>query len=481
MSGNEFLVYLIAGPLFLLIVSGIISMFHKSERLSFVFTSALLAVMSVAAFYLATLGTSFSFLGILQANSFSGLLFGALAFGLLLVEILSYGRTVYLQEFNMLLSFVAFGVFMVTFAYSLIAILVGLESVILSTAFMILASGKKYLEPAVKLFLLGAIATAIFTFALALLLPWDPSAALTPAVITGSRFVLGLSLVLFAGALSIEAAGFPFNFWVPDVYEGSPGNVTALLAGINKKVGLIAMMQILAVVFIGYTATLGASLPADLLFIIATFTMFFGNLAALVQSNVKRLFAYSSISQAGYILVGLAAAEHIATLQGNTGIQAAIFYIIAHMFMIIGAFAIIFWLESKNINTLNDYSGLSGRNMFVAVSLSILMLSMAGVPPLVGFAGKFLLFSSAVSGGEALLAFIGIINSFISIYYYARVMNQMFLRKEGKAMQIDKNIAIVVCICLAFVIIVGIYPQILLGPATSAASALASYNPFTLG
>ncbi|HUC38682.1 MAG TPA: proton-conducting transporter membrane subunit, partial [Candidatus Acidoferrum sp.] len=146
--------------------------------------------------------------------------------------------------------------------------------------------------------------------------------------------------------------------------------------------------------------------------------------------------------------------------------------IVAHTFMIIGAFSIVFWLEQRNISTMDEYSGLAGRNMFAAVALSILMLSMAGIPPLIGFAGKFLLFSSALGANDPMLAFLGIINSFISIFYYAKVINQMFLRKEEKSIAMDRNIAIAVGICLIVVIFVGIYPQVLLGAASAAASAL---------
>ena len=459
-------IFLVALPVLLLLVFGILASFTRSRKLTFAATTALLLIAGISSLCLVGSNFNFVFAYILQANSFGCLLFGAIALAMALVEVLSYGHAVPLQRFNMLLSFVALGAFMVAFAYSIIAVLVGIELVILASAFMILQNGKGYVEPALKLFVLGAMATAIFTVALALLSPYDPGLSLSGIMsLPSTRFIIGLSLVLFIGALSIEGAAFPFNLWVPDVYEGAPGNVTALLAGVNKKVAIIALMEIVLVVFSAYGMESGTPLLTEALVILSILTMFFGNLAALVQKNIKRMFAYSSISQAGYIFIGIAS-------NTASGAAASIFYIIAHMFMIIGAFSVVLWLESNGIRTMEEYAGLYNRNAFAAVALSLLMLSMAGIPPLIGFVGKFLLFSSAVYANIAFLAFVGVINSFLSVYYYAKVINQMFLRRDEKRMRMDRNIAAVVVACLVFIIAVGIYPQILIGAASAAASAL---------
>ena len=461
-----YLSYALLSALALMAVSAILSVFLKSGKWAFVGTVILLMATAAASFILLWTNSSFSFFQIFRSNTFSDLFFGIFSIAIALIEVLSYKQSSDLPAFSMMLSFVTAGVFLVTFAYSIISILVGLEMVALSSTFMVMANGKKFVEPAVKLFLLTAISIAIFTFALALLLPYDNGLALTLATSgTAGSYLLGLSLILFAGALSIDAAAFPFNLWVPDVYEGSPSNITALLAGVNKKVSFVAILEIFVVVFAAYGSSTGTPLFQTVFFAIAILTMFFGNLVALTQKSVKRLFAYSSISQAGYIFIGISAGTLL-------GIGASIFYMFAHMFMIIGAFAIIMWLESKKINDIDDYTGLSSKNQFAAVSLTIIMLSMAGIPPLVGFTGKFLLFSSAVYANDPLLAFIGIINSFISIYYYAKVINQMFLKKEARKMRMDRNIAIVVAFCLVFIILVGVYPSILINASSAAASAL---------
>ncbi len=459
-------VYILVASLILLTVSNILSVFSRRHKIAFFGTIAFLFISLTATALLYASNASFYFFSIFHTNAFSEFFFMFFAIAIIMVETLSYKYSHELPAFSLLLSLVTFGVFLVTFAYSLIAILVGLETVALASTFMIIMNGKRFVEPAVKLFILSAISIAIFTFALALLLPYDPQLTLSlPGTSQAGSYLLGLSLILFAGALSLDAAAFPFNLWVPDVYEGSPSNVTALLASVNKKVSFIAILEVFIIIFAAYRSSFGTPLFSLVFFFLSIFTMFFGNLVALVQKNLKRLFAYSSISQAGYIFIGIAVAS-------TAGIQASIFYIVSHMFMIIGAFAIVLWLESKSIRNIDECTGLASKNSFAAISLTILMLSMAGIPPLVGFIGKFLLFSSAVYANDAVLAFIGIINSFISIYYYAKVINQMYTRRQGKKMQMDKNIAIVVIVCLIFVIAVGIYPQILISAASSAASAL---------
>ncbi len=448
-----------------MVLFSLFTLLSRKRRIYKVVEIAAVALIAITSFSMLLSGYNSNFLYLFQANAFSELLFGALSIGIFLILLISFDSEPQ-AETAMFVSFVMLGLFMVAFAYSIIAIIVGLEFVVLSTVFMILSYGKKYLEPALKLFVLGAISTAIFVVALALLLPYDSSLSLVGIAAAGAgKFIVGLSLVLFVAALSIESAAFPFNLWVPDVYDGAPGNVTALMAGINKKVSFIAILEIFLIVFASYGIYGNSQLISQAFFLISILTMFFGNLVALVQKNIKRMFAYSSISQAGYIFIGISAATHL-------GIEASIFYIIAHMFMIIGAFAIVFWLETKNIRSIEEYAGLKDRNAFAAVSLTILMLSMAGIPPLVGFAGKFVLFSSAVYANDIILALIGIANSFLSIYYYAKVINQMFQTREVKRIRPGINIIAAVTICLIFVIAVGIYPQLLLGWASTAASVL---------
>ncbi|MDE1871642.1 MAG: NADH-quinone oxidoreductase subunit N [Candidatus Micrarchaeota archaeon] len=445
-----------------LITVGIAAILSKKRVAAFMASSALLSAVVVSAAYLLAANYDATLFNLVHVYVLSSLFIMIFSISIMLVNMLAYSNSRDYHEVSFLLGISFAGMFMVATAVSILAILIGLELLAIATAFMILLEGRHRIEAAVKFFILGSVSVAVLAFALALLLPYDPALALSAAPaksIVGTGMII-LSIVMFAAAFGFDAALFPFNLWVPDVYEGSPGYVTSMLAGINKKVAFLALIEVFFLVFLAYRSTF-----STIFTVLAILTMFFGNLVALAQKSVKRLLAYSSISQAGYILVGLATVTQY-------GLEASIFYIIAHAFMIIGAFAIVMWLESNNIKTIDDYTALDSRNRFAAIALTIFMLSMAGIPPLIGFAGKFLLFSSAISGNLAILAAIGIINSFISIYYYARVMNAMYSRKAEKALGMELYVAAVVVIALGIVIAFGAYPQPLIAIASRAASSL---------
>ena len=337
--------------------------------------------------------------------------------GIVLVEILAFRYSELFPEFTFAMSFSFIGMFFIATAQSLLPIMAGLELMLISTVFMILVHGKRRAEAAVKLFLFGSLAIAVFAFALSLLFQFNPTTGLT-TIAANSGYIAMLALALFIVALGFETAAFPFNLWIPDVYQGAPGFVTAALAGINKKMAFLALIEVLFFVFTKYAPVFTPAIE-----VLAILTMFFGNIIALKQNSLKRMFAYSSISQAGYILIGISAAT-------SMGLTASLFYIFAHAFMIIGAFAIITFLESNGIGTVDECNSLYSRNAFIAVSFTIIMLSMAGIPGTVGFFGKFLLFSSAFSAQLPWLALAGIANSLISVYYYARVINAMFQQKR---------------------------------------------------
>lgn len=446
-----------------LIATGIAATFSKDKMLEFVLSTTLFAIIAILSVYMLISNYNVTIFNMIHIYAFSSLFVLLFSITMILVNVLSYANSKDYPDLSLLLSLSFAGMFIVATSASILTIFVGLELIAITTAFMILFEGKHRIEAAVKFFILSSVSVAVFAFGLALLIPYNTQLALVPVSqspnITGTILVI-LSMALFASALALDSALFPFNLWIPDVYEGAPTYITSLLAGINKKVAFVAIIEIFFLVFFAYKSTF-----STIFIILAIGTMFFGNLIALVQKNVKRLFAYSSISQAGYIIIGIAVATPF-------GLEASIFYIIAHAFMIIGTFAIVMWLESKNIKTVEDYNALNSRNKFAAAALTVLMLSMAGIPPLIGFAGKFLIFSSAISGNLVLLAVIGIINSFISIYYYAKVINSMYSRKAEKVLKIDPYIAAIVIVALFFVVIFGIYPQPIIGVATTASRAI---------
>lgn len=460
---NTYLLGLIISSIAGLIICGILSSFFKAKRKGFIASTILLLLIAASSSCLFATGYSSVALGLIHIYPFSSLFVALFAITMLLVTMLSYSHAKDYPDLSLLFGFSFAAAFIVASAVSILAIFIGLELLAITTAFAILFEGKNKIEAAVKFFILSSISIAILTFALALLLPYDGQLALAATVqnpnIAGT-LLLFLSMALFVAAFGFDTALFPFNLWVPDVYEGAPTHITSLLAGFNKKVAFVALIEVFFFVFLAYRSTFSVMFA-----VLAVLTMLFGNLVAMAQKNVKRLFAYSSIAQAGYILVGIATATQL-------GLEASIFYIIAHSFMVIGAFAIVMWLESKNLKSIDDYTALNSRNRFAAISLTIFMLSMAGIPPFIGFAGKFLLFSSAIGSGMLLLAVFGIINSFISIYYYAKIMNSMFSKKEEKAIKMDRYVMAVVVVALAVVIIFGIYPQLLISVSTIASKAV---------
>ncbi|MDE1869172.1 MAG: NADH-quinone oxidoreductase subunit N [Candidatus Micrarchaeota archaeon] len=454
--------YGLLAAVLLLVAATVCSQLIRSKRAALFTSMFMLAAAAAFSAHLILVSVSLSVISIISINMFSMLFVLLFAVAMMLVNVLSYRHSRDYTSFAMLASFSFAGIFIVATAASLISIFIGLEIMAITTAFMILSDGKHGIESATKFFILSSVSIAIFAFALALILPYSGQlqlSALSASAITGNYLIV-LAIVLFAAALAFEAALFPFNLWTPDVYEGAPGNITALLAGVNKKVAFVALIEIFMVVLLAYKSVFSL-----LFLVLAIVTMFYGNIVAIVQKSVKRMFAYSSISQAGYIVIGLAAASAF-------GIEASIFQMVAHAFMIIGAFALILWLESRNIRSIDDYAGLNSRNRFAALSLSVLMLSMAGIPPLIGFDGKFLLFSSALSANMLALAVLGIINSFISIYYYARVINAMYTSKEHPRLMTDRHVAAVVIACLVVVVALGIYPQPLITLATQASAAI---------
>lgn len=431
---------------------------HKSKKGAFAITLVSLIAIILSSIWIMSTSSSYLLFGYIGISPFSAFFITIIASGLLLVEILAYSYSKSYPEliFLMALSFVA--MLIVATSQSLLPIMIGLEMITVATSFMILLDGKHRIEAAVKLFVIGSLSIGIFSFAMALIFQYLPSLVLMPAqLVVGSAGGLALlSLALFITAIGFECALFPFNFWVSDVYQGAPTLVTTMIAGLNKKVGFIVMIEILFTVFLLYI-----NVFSPILALLAIVTMFFGNLLALSQKSLKRMFAYSSISQAGYILIGLSVAT-------QSGVISSLFYIFAHAFMIIGAFAIVLFLESNNIKSIEDCTGLYSRNGFIAISLTLIMLSMAGIPPLIGFFGKLQLFISAISSHLVILAIVGIINSFISIYYYARVINVMFDHKKEKIILLDPYIVAVVLSVLVVIVLFGLYPQPLIAAASNA-------------
>jgi NADH-quinone oxidoreductase subunit N len=333
-----------------------------------------------------------------------------------------------------LLLFSTSGMMLMAAATDLIVIFLGLE--IMSVALYILAGFNRRqfasVEAAMKYFVLGAFASAFFLYGAALTYgatgttnlseigEWLSTGGLSPNPDPMALVGLGLLLVGFA----FKVAAVPFQWWTPDVYQGAPTSVTAFMSVGAKAAGFAALIRVLHYSFgdPAYTAD-WASAAA----VLAVLTMTFGNLAALVQKDVKRMLGYSSIAHAGYILVGVAAAN-------ESGVRAVLFYLLAYAFMTVGAFAVASFIERRGeySTTLQDYAGLGQREPLLAAAMAIFMLSLTGIPPLAGFWGKLFVFGAAVEAGLTWLAVVGVINSVVAAFYYLGLVVQMYMRAPVK-------------------------------------------------
>jgi NADH-quinone oxidoreductase subunit N len=333
------------------------------------------------------------------------------------------------SEYYTLLLFSISGMLLMTMAADLIVVFIALE--LLSIPLYVLAGFARPRldseEAALKYFLLGAFAGGFVVYGIALVFGATGSTALSGIVAAVEADSVNLALLTVGAALILVGLGFkvaavPFHMWTPDVYQGAPTAVTAFMAVGAKAGGFAALLRVFMLAFPALASSL-----APVLWGLATLTMILGNFAAITQSNIKRLLAYSSIAHAGYILMavvtfgqGKAAADAVA---------AALFYLAAYAFTSFGAWAVVITLEqaeNKGLE-LQDYAGLGRKYPALAAAMAIFMLSFTGVPPTLGFVGKFYLFRSVLEGGYLSLALIGVLTSLVSAYYYLRVVVIMYM------------------------------------------------------
>jgi NADH-quinone oxidoreductase subunit N len=332
-------------------------------------------------------------------------------------------------EFYALLLFATVGMILMASSNDLIVFFLGLET--MSMAVYVLtgmwrASGPAS-EAAMKYFLMGAFATGFLLYGIALIYGATGSTNLSSIsaylVQTPSDwplYLVGGGLLLLIG-FAFKVAAVPFHFWVPDVYEGAPTPVTGFMSVAVKAAAFGAWTRIL----LHRLSPLDADWAFPL-WVIAIATMTLGNLLALSQTSVKRMLAYSSIAHAGYVLIALVSGE-------EWGGAPLLFYLAAYTLMTIGAFAVLTAMteDGSPRESYNDFAGLGFKRPFLAMAMSLFMLSLAGFPPLAGFAGKFYIFRSAVLSGHTNLAVIGVLNSLLSVAYYLRVIVAMYMQEGG--------------------------------------------------
>jgi NADH-quinone oxidoreductase subunit N len=366
------------------------------------------------------------------------------------------------EEYPSLVLFAAFGMSVLASSVSLVGVFLGLESMSLAL-YILLASNKSDPlsgEAGLKYLIVGAISTAFFAYGLALVYvdtgTLEVAQAMRAMSSPGRITSIGLAgwAMLLVG-FGFKASLFPFHFWAPDVYEGGPAPVVALLSTASKASVFAAFLRFA----VGSSAGWGSLVPA--LWVMAALTMAFGNIAALTQNNIKRLLAYSSIAQMGYVLLALIAAP-------KAGGVAAVFYLIVYIAMDMAAFGVVSAFSGRDAD-LGDIEGIRGlgyayplRGMALAVSF----IALAGLPPTAGFVGKFGVFYYAIKGGYVYLAVIGIITAVISVYYYLRIVVYLYMRQDdGQAAPAraimpkpDMPGSIALAVLVAAIFYLGIFP-----------------------
>ncbi len=360
-------------------------------------------------------------------------------------------------EFLALVLFAVVGMMLMAGSNHLLTIFLGVET--LSISLYILAGFKRSearsLESAFKYFLLGAFASGFLLYGIAFIFGATGSfdlAQVAHGLAAGSPAFLVLGGILVIVGLGFKVAMVPFHMWTPDVYEGAPTPVTAFMATGSKAAGFAALLRVL------FAATDGVAADWTLLLaIVSALTMTIGNVAALVQTQIKRMLAYSSIAHAGYLLVGVVA-------WNETGVASVMFYLLAYTFMNVGAFAVVAYssVEKKEALTLDDYRGLAFEKPGLALVMAIFMFALAGLPPTVGFVGKFYLFSAAVKAGQVPLVIIGVVNSMISLYYYLGVVVVMFMKEAPQAGDRPKPVRVVswtLAVTALGTVALGIFPS----------------------
>jgi NADH-quinone oxidoreductase subunit N len=385
-----------------------------------------------------------------------------LASGLTLLMSMSYLETTDIRtgDYYTLVLFSTAGMVLMATATDLILIFLGLE--VMSIAVYALSGiwrGQlRSNEAALKYFLLGAFATGFLLFGIALLYGATGSTTLAP-IAAGilkpgahekTLILAGTGLLLVGFGFKVAAA--PFHVWTPDVYEGAPTTVTALMAVGVKAAAFAAFAR----VFMHSLTVLSADW-SSVLWVLAALTMTVGNVTALLQQNIKRMLAYSSIAHAGYLLVGMVAG-------GEAGGTAVLFYLVGYTVMTLGAFAVVTAIGRRGEpnENLDDYVGVGFRHPFLGLAMIVFMLSLAGIPPLVGFVGKFYIFSAAVQSGYIALTVIGVLNSVISVYYYVGVLVRMYMTEgtlEIPVLSSRPYLVAALVVTIAGTILLGLFPS----------------------
>lgn len=363
-------------------------------------------------------------------------------------------RTQFAGEYYALVLVAALGAMLMAASTDLIMLFLGLET--LSIPLYVLAAfartDLRSQEAGLKYFLLGAFSTSFFLYGIALLFGASGSTNLGALAehARAPEMIFQAGVALLTIGLAFKAAVVPFHFWAPDVYEGAPLPVTAYMSVIAKVGAFAAFLR----VFVAALAP-QASQWVPVLAAASVVTMILGNVAALRQTSIKRLLAYSSIAHAGFILTGVVAGR-------GAGASAVAFYLLAYTFMTLGAFAVVLMLQRRGeeADQIADLSGVAWRAPALGAAMALFMVSLAGLPPTAGFLAKFYVFTAVLDAGQVGVAVVGVLTSVVSAYYYLRVAYTMFTGQPDAdvALAGGRWVAAALVVTVAGVLVLGIVP-----------------------
>ena len=446
----------------LIIISMVIEMFISKLR-RYIYLLTLLTLLGVSYYVLFTIGQQrYDVATLMASGGLTNLFHFLFTFGGAIVVLLSVDfvkkKGMFAAEYYILLQSAILGFMILASAKDLLMVFLGLEQ--MSICFYILTGIRRdnifSIEASLKYFLLGAFATGFIVYGIALIYGAVGSLGyinIFSAIYGKENIVLvSLGLLLFIIGFSFKIAAFPFHSWVPDVYQGAPTSVTALMSTLGKSAAFV--------VFIGLVVPLMVKVNYNLfvpfISILAVLSMLYGSIVAIAQTDLKRMLAYSSIAHAGYMLVGIAA--------GNaSGASGVVYYLLAYSFMNLGAFGVISYIESHEDKylKLSDYKGLSNQKPILAALLAIFMFALSGIPPFAGFFGKYYVFYAAIKADLIWLTIIGVISSAISVYFYLRLVVYMYFNEQSEKIKIfDSNYSLLgIIISTVLVIVMGIFPN----------------------
>ncbi|MBE3580691.1 MAG: NADH-quinone oxidoreductase subunit N [Thermoanaerobacteraceae bacterium] len=372
-------------------------------------------------------------------------------------------------EFYALLVLATLGMMLLASAGELITLYLGLELMTISLCILVTykKGDMKSAEAGIKYIILGALSSAVLLYGLSLIYGATGSTVIGDigSVIAreGVKPLLGVGIIFVLAGFAFKMAAVPFHMWAPDVYEGAPTPVTGFLSVASKAAGFAAFLRIF---FGALPATHG--LWAELIVALSVLSMVIGNLVAIPQKNIKRLLAYSSISQAGYLLLGVVAFSVL-------GVGAILYHSMLYVFANMAAFmAATAFYNEEGSDEIADYAGLARRSPLLAAVLLFALLSLAGIPPLAGFVSKFYLFMAVIGRGYIWLAILAVLMSMVSVYYYLQVAKAMYFGEPpagSASVRVPLGMQVALMVCLAVLFFFGLYPTPLTSYAFNSAMA----------